>query len=124
MLKELLESDMKKRGMSIREYAIKVGVSHSTIFRALRGDIVDVETAKSLAKYLNVKPSQLLNSLDQSEDALPEKFAMMVEHYPTLTSAFEQIIKSIENGEVSPAVIDDIAAYALFRLSLAKNEQK
>jgi len=36
----------------------------------------------------------------------------------------ELFINSIEHGEVSPSILEDIAAYALFRLSLAKKEQK
>lgn len=123
MLKELLESEMKERKLSTREAAKDAGVSHSTIFRALRGDVVDVTTAIALAKWLKVKPSQLLNSLPSTEDALSEKIVLMVEHYPLLKTAFGQIIKAIELGEIEPKIIEDISAYALFRMDLAKKQK-
>jgi transcriptional regulator with XRE-family HTH domain len=124
MLKELLESEMKERRMSTREAAKSSGVSHTTIFRALRGDVVDVKTAIALAKWLNVKPSQLLNSLPPGEDHFPEKFTLMAEHYPDLKSAFEKIIQAIEKKDVDPSVLEDIAAYTLFRLDLARKGKK
>ena len=123
MLKELLESEMKERKLSTREVAKIARVSHSTIFRALRGDDIDVTTAIALAKWLKVKPSQLLNTLPTAQDDLTEKIALMAEHYPLLKTAFEQIIKAIEQGEIEPKIIEDISAYALFRLDLAKKHK-
>ncbi len=124
MLKEVIKNDMMKRGLSIREYAKMAGVSHSTIFRALQGESIDVDTAIGLAKWLKVKPSELLNSLDQSDNAISEKLALLVEHFPTLKLAFEKIVEVVERDEVDPSIVEDIAGYILYRLELAKKLQE
>jgi transcriptional regulator with XRE-family HTH domain len=121
MLKELLESKMKERMLSTREVARETGVSHTTIFRALRGDFVDVPTLVSLAIWLNVQPSQLLNSIGKSKNNLPEKIAVVIESNPDLSKAFEKVIEAIETGKVDPMLVKDIAEYAIYKLNWAVN---
>jgi transcriptional regulator with XRE-family HTH domain len=124
MLKELLESKMKERMLSTREVAKEIGVSHTTVFRALRGDIVDVPTLVKLAAWLNVQPSQLLNSIGKSKSNLPDKIAVVIDRNPDLSKAFEQVINAIEAGKVDPEMVKDIAEYAIYKLNWAIKGKK
>src|SRR5687768_10090744 len=63
MLQILLENAMREKRLSAREAAEEIKVSHTTILRALKGEAVDVETIIKFANFLNIRPSELLNSM-------------------------------------------------------------
>ena len=44
MLSKLLKEKCQKLELSSRQAAEEVGVSHATILRALRGDVMDLDT--------------------------------------------------------------------------------
>jgi transcriptional regulator with XRE-family HTH domain len=119
MLRNLIESKRHTRGLSLRELAREANVSHTTIFRALQEDRVDMDTLIKLAEWLKVKPSNLVNSLANSEDSLPDKIAVVLDLHPTLKSSFEHVTSLIQEGNVDPALIEDIVAYAVYRTRLA-----
>jgi transcriptional regulator with XRE-family HTH domain len=118
MLKELIESEMKKQGLSNRDLAKRIDVSHTTIIRAARGTDIDLPTLIKFANWLHVKPSSLLNSLSEADDQLADKISLVIQRKPKLAQAFTQAIKAIEAGEVEPAIIEDIAAYAAYKINL------
>ena len=118
MLKELIKNEMKKQDLSNRELAEKLGVSHTTIIRAVKGIDIDLPTLERFATWLHVMPSTLLNSLSEEEDRLASKISLVVQRKPELANAFAQAIKAIEAGEVEPAIVEDIAAYAAYKINL------
>jgi transcriptional regulator with XRE-family HTH domain len=123
MLKDLLESQMRERGFSTRELAKEANVSHTTVFRALRGDPVDLKTLIALAEWLGVPPSTLVNSLGKSEDSLPDKIAVILDRHPSLKRSFELAVEAIEMKKVDPDIVEDIAAYAVYRIELATKKK-
>ena len=121
MLRQLLETKMKEEGLSTRQAAIQITkVSHTTIVRALKGVVVDLETLKKISKWLGVLPSTLLNSESNTKDALASEIAIVLEQEPELERVFRNAIHQVLKEKVDPAVIKEIAAYAAFRLSLEK----
>lgn len=122
MLKAKLAQEMKNKGLSTRQVAKDIGTSHTTILRALRGEAVDVGTIVKMSEWLGVKPSTLINSM-ASISALPDQIAVMLGKHPRLENEFEQAIKKILDGTVDPSIIEDIAAYASYKINLSASRQ-
>ncbi len=118
MLKEKLSQEMKKKLQSTHQVAKEIGTSHTTILRALRGEIVDMKTILKFSEWMGVKPATLVNSLADTRAALPDQIAVMLGKYPRLEEEFAKAIKAIVAGTVEPEIIEDIAAYAAFRINL------
>ncbi len=118
MLKIMLSQEMKKRSLGTRQVAKEIGTSHTTILRALRGDIVDVGTILKISKWMGVKPSTLINSMATTKDVLSEQIAVMLKNYPSLEDEFSKAIDAILEGTVEPEIIEDIAAYAAYKINL------
>jgi len=120
MLKNKLLQKIKANGMSTRQAAESIGVSHTTIIRALRGEAVDVATILKISEWLEVKPSTLINSMSPTKSGLPEQIMLMLAGSPILAKEFEKAINSIVEGTVDETVIADIAAYASYRVNLGR----
>ena len=121
MLKQILEKELKERGLSSRGAADAIGVSHTTILRALRGDVVDLETVLLISDWLHVRPSTLLNSMN-TQAGLSDQIAAIVERNPRLKQIFSDATIAVKAGKADPAIIEDIVAYALFKLNLQGEE--
>ena len=70
MLEIMLQRAMRNRGPSSHKVASEIGVSHTTILRALRGDTIYVNTIIKIANLLKVRPSELLNSMSTFRTSL------------------------------------------------------
>lgn len=123
MLKTKLSQEMKNKGAGTRQVSKEIGVAHTTILRALRGDLVDVGTILKISKWMGVKPATLLNSMATTKDVLPEQIAVMLKNYPRLEDEFEKAIKAVIAGTVKPEIIEDIAAYAAYKINLGASRQ-
>jgi transcriptional regulator with XRE-family HTH domain len=119
MLSTLLKEKCQKLDLSSRQAAAEVGVSHATILRALRGDIVDLETLIKLSGWLNVKPATLLNTFAKSPDPLADQVAVVLERHPKVREMFSKVMKAITDEKADPDVIDDIVAFAAYKLRLS-----
>lgn len=124
MLAALLKEKCQLLDYSSRQAAKMVGVSHATILRALKGEVVDLETLIKMSDWLNVKPHTLLNTFSSSDDGLADQIAVVINRYPALKDAFTRAIRLISAGEADPAVIDDIAAYSSYKLELYPRRKK
>jgi plasmid maintenance system antidote protein VapI len=128
MLKQILEKELKERSLSSRGAAELIGVSHTTILRALRGDVVDLETVLRVSDWLHIRPSTLLNSMNTNAQ-LSDQIAAIVERNPRLNQIFSDATIAVKIGKADPAIIEDIVAYALYKLNLqgevnAKSSQR
>lgn len=120
MLKTKLNQIMKEQNLSSRQIASVIGVSHTTIIRALRGDIVDLATVLKISEWMGVKPSTLLNSMTTTKTdlGLEEKIAILLENSPLLKKELVKAIKAIETDKINPAIMEDVASYAAYRINL------
>ena len=119
MLQIILQKEMQDRGMSSHSAAEAIGVSHTTILRALRGQAVDVDTIIKFADFLNMKPSELLNSMG-ANSALPEQIAVLLSHSRELENELKDAVKRVQAGALDVSVLRDIVAYALYKLNSSK----
>ena len=120
MLKTKLNQIMKEQNLSSRQIASVIGVSHTTIIRALRGDIVDLATVLKISEWMGVKPSTLLNSMTTTKTdlGLEEKIAILLENSPLLKKELVKAIKAIETDKINPSIMEDVASYAAYRINL------
>jgi transcriptional regulator with XRE-family HTH domain len=61
-LKDIIKSEMERRGLSIREFAKIVGVSHPTISDVLNGEKPSFDTCEKLAPILNLSLETVLRA--------------------------------------------------------------
>ena len=118
MLKTALQAAMQHRGLSSHSAAAEIGVSHTTVLRALRGDAVDVDTLVKIADWLHVRPSELLNSLS-SRATLSEDLSVLLSHSSELEQVLGDLVQSIEDGKMNKAVLDEVVAFAQYKFSTA-----
>ena len=116
MLKEALIAAMNERGLSTRQAAKEIGVSHTTIFRVMKGGPFDVPTLVAIANWLKVRPSTLLDNLGKSDTI--DQVSLLIETNPEILPVLKEATQAIEKGQASPEIIKDIIAYALYKLSL------
>jgi len=114
---------MKNKRLSTHQAAKEIGTSHTTILRALRGEVVDFATILKFGNWMGVKPATLINSLANTKPALSDQIAVMLGKHPRLENEFALAVKKILNGEVDASVIEDIAAYAAYKINLSASRQ-
>lgn len=117
MLKQILEKELKERSLSSRGAADAIGTSHTTILRALRGDVVDLDTVLKVSDWLHIRPSTLLNSMGKTA-TLSDTIAAIVERNPHLNQVLSDATAAVRSGTADPAIIEDIVAYSLYKLNL------
>ncbi|MGE5375918.1 MAG: helix-turn-helix domain-containing protein [Bacteroidota bacterium] len=114
MLSTVLQSEMSRRNMSSHSVANEIGVSHTTVLRALNGDRIDLDTVIKLANWLHIRPSELLNSM--SDTSLADQIAVLLSHSQELEEELRDAMERVQAGELDPAVVRDIVSYALYKL--------
>jgi transcriptional regulator with XRE-family HTH domain len=119
MLATILKKTMQEKDLSSHTAADAIGVSHTTILRALRGDKIDVDTIVKIANYLNVRPSELLNSM--SDTSLADQIAVLLTHSPELENQFKKVVGLIQAGETDEAALRDVVSYALYKFQGVSN---
>src|SRR5262245_38088524 len=116
MLQIVLQRAMQEKQLSSHKAAEAIGVSHTTILRALRGDAVDVDTIIKIANFLNVRPSELLNSM-ATDATLPDQLAALLSHSRELEDELRDAVDRVKGGRLDPAILRDIVSYALYKLN-------
>lgn len=120
MLHIILGNVMKEKGLSSHQAAKQIGVSHTTIIRILRKEVVDLKTVINIADWLSLKPSELINSMGSTKTSLGDQISSVLALYPQTRDMFGQTIKAIKDGSADPSVLAEIVNYANYRL---KNSQ-
>jgi transcriptional regulator with XRE-family HTH domain len=120
MLKELLDTEMRKRGLSLRSTAVEIGVAHTTVVRLLKGDAADVPTLLKVCKWLNVSPSLILNS-EENTDARAV-FSTIAEVVPGLLEVLEQATADFKVGALTAEDLEEITSFIAFRLKARKDK--
>lgn len=118
MLQNVLEGAMKEKNLSARDVGKILGVSHTTVLRALQGEQIDLATLIKIAEWLKIRPSNLLDTLGDGAD-IDAKILVLSEAYPELRVVLEKAAEAVEAGQADPAIIKDIVAYAEFRIQSA-----
>jgi len=121
VLPKLLEEKQRKGGLSNRAVAREVGVSHSTISRALQGEAMDMPTLEKFSAFLEVPVSTLVDLNTEGASGLAAKIEALVNQEPELAKVFEEAVDLILEGKMSSSVFRDLVAYASFRMQQASD---
>ncbi len=118
MLDIFLKQAMREKGLSLRQLAEALGMSHTTIMRAANGEAVDLDTVLKLANFFNVRPSDLLNSMS-TDATLPDQLAALLSHSPELEQELADAVERVRAGNLDPNVIKEIVSFAHYKLNQA-----
>jgi transcriptional regulator with XRE-family HTH domain len=117
MLAQVLQAELNKRGWSTRDLGKLLGVSHTTIIRILKGGTIEIDTMKKVCDWLHISVGDAVSAAaGEGKTALASKVAILIEREPKLARVFEDAIGDFEGGKLSLEELDDIIAYASYRL--------
>lgn len=122
LMQSLLKKRLNDRGLSLREAAKEIGVTHTTLARILQGMPADVDTIVALSRWLDVRASTLIDM--EGDDNLINKIAVLIEYEPGLESVFTRTVQLVESGKAPPELLREIVAFAAYRLNLQQETRQ
>jgi len=123
MINAIIRNEIHQRGLSVRKAAREIGVSHTTMFRIIKGSPIDLPTATKLSNWLNVPVSSLVDASTGNNSSEIEKIIFFLSLYPDLIQKLIQTIDQIQTNPNVTQAIADVLAYLVFRLSLLTGGQ-
>jgi plasmid maintenance system antidote protein VapI len=117
MLKEVLDAALARKRLSVRAAARQIGIAHTTLNRVLVGGPIDLETVMKISAWMGVRPAVLLDMESGGE-------AEIVELVPGLKEVLSEARLLIEGGKVPASILDDITAFARFKISEYSKDDK
>jgi transcriptional regulator with XRE-family HTH domain len=114
-LAEKLRERLHVEGLSVRDAAQKIGVSHATVARAANGETVEVDTLVKIASFLGLPVESMLD-VKETPDEVLEQIVMVLSIEPELSRIFGEIARKVSAKEMDPKVLSEIAAFSAYRL--------
>ncbi len=112
MLATLLDSEIKRRKITVRQAAAEMGLSHTTIYDVMKHRPLQVVTANTICKWLGVS---ITTALDEPacNDTTAAAISVILRHVPELATTFIEAAEAMEKGTMAPedllAVIEFMA---------------
>ncbi|MGD8753866.1 MAG: hypothetical protein PVG14_20720 [Anaerolineales bacterium] len=117
MRTELIRDALDQRKLSVRAAAREVGVSHTTLLRALDGENMDMPTIEKIAEWMGIRPSLLIDlavHASREDDDLVRSVAAFIRQDPEIAEVFQRAVNRVENGKMSPSMVRKLVRYAAF----------
>jgi transcriptional regulator with XRE-family HTH domain len=124
MLRSLLAEKMRKEQFSARDAARQIGISHTTVNRVLDGDIPNVENLVAISNWLGVSVATALGVETGTKDDVAARVALLIEAEPRLKQLFGSLVKGYQDGRLTSEDIEDIFAYAAYRIQRKGNSDE
>lgn len=115
MLKNLLESKIRKEGISIREASRQIGVAHTTVIRILEGQHPNLATLHTITEWLGVD-ADIVTGFG-TDDELATKLIAILKQEPDLVEPLKKALAKYEEGVLDNSDVQDIVSYIGYRLS-------
>jgi len=122
-LAKLLRQRLDAEGLSVRDAGELIGVSHSTVARAVNGEEVKIDTLTKICDFLGVPVETILN-IRGEKDELMDRIVTVISIEPELAEVFSEISKDLTEGRINSNILFEIAAFAQFRLHQARKLTK
>jgi hypothetical protein len=117
MLQRMLQEEIRSRGLSVRRASIQIGVSHTTVFRALEGKQLDLPTIDLICKWLGINTIEVLRLPQNQSPTTADKLAVLISRNSRLSAAMDRLVEMYENKELEAVIVADVLAYISFRVS-------
>ncbi len=114
-LAQVLNEEMRRRGLSTREVGRITGVAHTTINRILNGRQVNLTTLERVSHFLQAPAADFLPG-STSEDNLIKAISAIVRKELALEEILYKAAEKVTAGEIEPEVLRDIVRYAAWRI--------
>jgi len=115
MINNILQSEINKRGISVRQAAHQIGVAHTTIQRIMDGQNADLGSYEKVSRWLNIDLATLLELDDPNSDKA--RIEYFLESNPKLLTEFNQ---RINNGaKLSPDAIQEVIDFLVFKIQVS-----
>ena len=118
MLAQLVQTEMDRRHLSIRQAARQIGVAHTTLFRVLHSRPVDLSTLNAICTWLDIDMSTLVATEGRGDDAVVAKIAVLLQRNPGLKDVLMQELDALEEGTLSEKDMVEILAFIAFRVQV------
>jgi transcriptional regulator with XRE-family HTH domain len=121
MLPKILKEKMRDRGLALRPAAEEIGISHTTLSNVLKGQPSDLDTIALISTWLGMPLHATLGMQDpDNETSAISAISALIEAEPALKEVFMDAGRMLEEGEITPNDLKDIAAYAAYRLQTSR----
>ena len=119
MISRLLDEEIKRRGISQRQAAQEIGVSHTTVAGVRAGKEIIVSTAYLICKWLNVPLTAAVDDISD-EDRIVIQITNTLKAAPELEQIFFNSAKAVEEGDLTREDFQEIMEYISFKLQQRK----
>jgi len=118
MLAQLLSAELASKNISIRAAAREIGLSHTSIYRVLKGKNVDLLTLEKIALWMNIPLALLANTLprEKSDSVITEKLNLLLFRNPSLKDILKIILDGFEANLLLEEDIEEILNFAAFKI--------
>ncbi len=123
MFSKILTQEIQRRGISYREAAKEIGVSHTTLYQILQGRSMDVETAIAICKWANL-PIETLVKVAGDRERMLAAVDVLLRAAPELEQAFLEAAKAVESGELSMDDFNEVITFAAYMIQRRRDELK
>ena len=122
-LANMLRDRMDMEGLSVRDAGKLIGVSHSTVARAVNGEVVEIETLKKFCSFLGVPVESMLDLKDDNDELL-NQILRVISIEPELAEVFIEIGQALGDNKLDKIILNEIAAFSHCRLDYLKKNDK
>jgi transcriptional regulator with XRE-family HTH domain len=125
MIKELLEAEIERRDISVRQAAREIGVAHTTIGRILNDQeqVLNYDTILRIADWLNISPSALVTDRASDLDELGVQIAALLKTEPELAFLFGEAARRVINDRMTREQLFDLVSYASWKFGIARSKE-
>jgi hypothetical protein len=114
MIDQILQGEIRKRGMSVRQAAREIGIAHTTLQRVMDGKHADLVSYSKISSWVGVELPTLLELKQQGD--VSTQIQSLLEKNPRLLAEFQERIR--DGVSISPNVLEDIVEYIVFKLRI------
>lgn len=121
VLADIVRKKMKEQGLSLRNAAKQIGVSHTTVSRLLEGVQPDLLTVTKFCDWCDVSPTQVLDvSYDTTigeEEKILKQLSIIITSDPRLKSSFSKMLGLDGSVRIPDETIIEILDFIVFKVS-------
>lgn len=113
---QLINDEISRKRLSYRQAAKEIGIAHTTLVRAAKGDPIDLSTVKKIALWLKVDLSTFL-SVTQDTNTKVDIFNLLLQINPELETLLYDTLYRLSYEPLDNNDLLDILEFILFKLS-------